>query len=107
MFRGDGNELLQVDLLDVLLAALLDDEDCRAAEVCAQLDFVCACLRVHALLRDGLTEVVHEHCRGDSCLSCGECGVYETRLDVHEHLGLDSAANRSDGTCTAECDNLA
>ena len=104
MFRGDGNELLQVDLLDVLLAALLDDEDCRAAEVCAQLDFVCTSVCVEALLSDDLTHGVHEHCGCVGNLACVECGVNRTRLHVHEHLRGCSGARHADSACAA-CDS--
>ena len=50
-------------MLYALLAVHLDDEDCSAACVCAQLDFVCTDVGVEVLLSDDLAHGVHEHSR--------------------------------------------
>ena len=78
--------LLQIDLSHVLLAALLYDEKCRAAEVRVQLDRVGANVCREVLLGDNLPHGVHEHCCAATSPVCGERGVHEARLDVDQHL---------------------
>ena len=65
-----GFKLAELDLLDALLAAHLDDENCSAACACAQLDFVCTSVCVEALLSDDLAHGVHEHCGCVGSLAC-------------------------------------
>ena len=89
-------------MLHALLAALLDDEDGRTAEVCVQLNFVHAGVRGEVLLGDDLAHGVHECGSAAAGLACGEHGVHDTRLDAYLHLGgCDSSrhANSALGIC--------
>ena len=65
------------------LATRFDDENCRATEVCAELDFVGAGLCVEALLCDSLAECVHERCCAVRGFAGGEGCADNSRLHVY------------------------
>ena len=79
------------------MAALLDDEDCRAAEVRFQLDCVRTNVSREVLLGDDLAHGVHEHGCTVASLACGEHGANGARLNVYVHLGGGSYACCADG----------
>lgn len=82
-------ELLQIDASRVLLAALLDNQECRAAESGRELNAIRASLTCEVLLRNNLAQTVQEKSLALRCTRSGEHRRDRATLNIHMHLGRD------------------